>query len=273
LVIIIVNYAFAIAITMRTSKLYSLFVQQGVFTLDEAQQKLGTTRHNLKVLIHHLSKSGIIGNIRRGLYYIVPIGQNRGFTPNPMVIASKLATSYYLGYHTALELHGVAYSAFHRVYVVTNEAFKPFEFRDITYVRVKPLDNNLEIGIECRKVEGNCVFASDRERTLIDGIDRLLYVGGIEEYLKSIFLFPSVDAEKIYNYLLALNRKVLFAKVGWVISMFRDKWKIDPTLFQRLKTHLSKRVVYLVSNQKVSKFQREWNIMVPANINELLQGV
>jgi len=264
---------FATVITMRTSKLYSLFVQQGVFTLDEAEQKLGTTRHNLKVLIHHLSKSGTIGNIRRGLYYVIPIGHNVEFTPNPMVIASKLATPYYLGYHTALELHGAAYSAFHRVYVVTNETFKPFEFKGITYARVKPLDNNLEIGVGCRKVEGNCVFLSDRERTLIDGIDRLLYAGGIEEYLKSVFLFPYVDAERVYKYLLALNRKVLFAKVGWVLSLFRDKWRIDTTLLRRLKTHLSKRTVYLAGKRKASKFQREWNIMVPANIAELLQGV
>jgi hypothetical protein len=82
-----------------------------------------------------------------------------------------------------------------------------------------------------------------------------------------------VDAEKVYNYLTALNRKVLFAKVGWVLSLFRDKWRVDTTLLRRLKTHLSRRTVYLTSHQKASKFQKEWNIMVPANIAELLQGV
>jgi len=258
---------------VRLSKLYSLFAQQEVFTLDEAEQKLGTTRHNLKVLIHHLSKSGSIGNIRRGLYYIVPLGLNKEYTPNSVAIASKLSTTYYLGYHTALELHGIAYSAFNYMYVVTNKKFKPFVFRGLTYASVKPLNNNLELGIERRRILNNDVFISDRERTLIDGIDRLPYVGGIEEYLKSIGTFPSVDVKKAYNYLLALNKRVLFAKVGWILSVFKDKWKIDTVFLQRLQRHLSRRVVYLVGANKISSFQKEWNLMVPSNITQLLQGV
>ena len=71
----------------------------------------GNTHTRNSLLAYH-RKQGRIVHVRRGLYATVP----RGMDPetasiDPYLVAAKMTGDAVLGYHTALEFHGRAYSA------------------------------------------------------------------------------------------------------------------------------------------------------------------
>jgi hypothetical protein len=84
-----------------------------------------------------------------------------------------------------------AESAYNTVYISVPRQAKSFRFQDTTYSFVTEYD---PFGLTKIQVDGLPLVICDREKTILDGIDRLKYVGGLEEYLKSVSSFPSVES-------------------------------------------------------------------------------
>jgi len=251
-------------------KLYTLFYQQQVFTFDEARRKLKLSPSSLHTMLHALQRDGYILRIKKRVYAIIPVEASGGsHTPNKYLVAAKLQKESYLSYHTALELHGVAESTYNTVYINVPRQAKPLQFQGTTYQFVTKYDS---FGLTKTKVEGVPLVVSDREKTILDGIDRLKYVGGLEEYLKSVSSFPSVNVSKLTRYLKLTNKKALYAKAGWLLSLLSKQWFVKEVFLNELRKHLSKRTFYLEeTNGTVSfRFNSTWNLMVPQNVESLI---
>ena len=222
-------------------------------------------------MLHELQRDGYILRIKKKIYAVIPIeASGRSFTPNKYVVAAKLQSNSYLSYHTALELHGVAESVHSTTFISVPRQAKPFQFQGTTYTFVTKYDS---FGLTTINVDGIPLPITDREKTILDGLDRLKYAGGLEEYLKSVSAFPSVDASKLASYLRQLKKKGLNAKVGWLLSLFAKQWFIKQRVLDDLAKHLSKRTFYLDNkNAKVSyRFDSTWNLMVPENVRSLIE--
>jgi predicted transcriptional regulator of viral defense system len=128
-------------------------------------------------------------------------------------------------------------------------------------------------GLAKIKVEGISLVITDREKTILDGIDRLKYVGGIEEYLKSVSSFPSINTSRLLKYLQRLDKKVLYAKVGWLLSRMAKQWSIEAQLLKKVRGQLSTRTFYLQEGNGNTeyRFNDEWNLMIPANLESKLE--
>lgn len=255
---------------MALPKLYKEFYHQKVFTFDEVRAAYGQqlTERSLRSIIRDNLKKGYIGMVRRGLYYIIPQVPPAG-TPqvDKFLIASKLTEDGVIAYHAALELHGAAYSAFNTVHVLTRKLFKPLVFQSIRYQAVS---NTYNVGIQTLKRDLVEVRCTDKERTIIDGADRLKYVGGLEEYLKSLELFPYVDFNKIEQYLSAYGKKALYAKVGFILSLFEKQWTFPEKVRKRLQRKLSRMAFYLGERKNGAMLNKDWNLMVPEKLERLL---
>ena len=87
--------------------------------------------------INKLRRAGKLLHPQRGIYVVVPPTKinEKSFQPDKYLIASKVKQPYYLGYHTALEIHGCAYSTYNEVLIVVSpkNKFRDFEFRHIRY--------------------------------------------------------------------------------------------------------------------------------------------
>lgn len=254
---------------MNNSKVYKAFSSKGIFTYDEFVKKFKSSKQSSRVLIHYLVKNKILGAVKRELYFTIPSGSSDDYSPEPILIGSKLSPNdYYLGYHTALEIHGVAYSKYESIYVNASNKFKKFKFNGITFYNVTPLNYDFKTGIELRMYSNNTIKISNRERTIIDCLDRLSFAGGVEEFLKSVKMFPSISQEKIYNYLVKIGKKNLFNKVGWLLNLFQNNWGIKKSYLDKVEKNLSEHVVYL--DKSKSKYDKKWKLMIPENINQLL---
>lgn len=252
------------------SRLVDHFRKQKVFSIEEAQAAFNSKGENLTRLLHYLVQNGKVKRIRRGLYCVI---DDETTSPNPYTIAARITQPYYLAYHTALELHGVAYSAFRNVFVASEKTFAAFAFHGVQYLRILPLNADIKTGNEEMRIENLPVRTSDRERTIIDCLDRINYAGGVEECLKSLMNFPMVDPEKTLSYLAIFNRKILHAKVGWLFEQMQSEWQINEAVLQKLEKPISKRPMPFDQVSREVKHYRRWNLLIPRNIEALLQGV
>ncbi|MFQ6071158.1 MAG: hypothetical protein ACE5KT_00440 [Methanosarcinales archaeon] len=248
------------------SKVYQKLYGKEVFSLRDVE-KIIKNYQVAKNTVYKLIKQGYVRRIKKGLYYSIPLEFfGRNYIPDRFVIGSALTQPYFFSHHSSLELHGVAYSSFNTVFISTPNPFKTFEYQGIIYrcVYVKEC-----FGITKIIRSNQTVYVSDKERTILEAIEKLDYVGGIEEMIKSIDMFPFINYDRLYEYLLKFNKKALFHKTGYVLSIFKEKWNLPEDFFEKLKTNLSKRVYYL--DKKNGKFVKEWNLMVPKNIKKVIK--
>jgi predicted transcriptional regulator of viral defense system len=94
-------------------KIKEFFEAHPVFRYEEFaafMTALGTTRpESWRQQLGYHQKAGHLVHLRKFLYAVKPIfSQDVGV--DPYLIASKTTADAVLGYHTALELHGVAYT-------------------------------------------------------------------------------------------------------------------------------------------------------------------
>lgn len=258
---------------MAVPKIYKDFYEHRVFTFQEIRKRYrkDNTVGSLRILLHQCKVNGYIGSVKRGLYYIIPQEFSKeDYKVDKYLVASKLTPTAIVAYHSALELLGAAQSVFNRVFILSRQKISVFEFQGTTFIGVR---GNLMFGQTATAREGVSIYVTDRERTLIDGIDRLKYVGGLEEYLKSIETFPSVNFQRIEEYLKRYKKVSLYSKVGFLLSFFEKRWSFPDDTRRRLKSKIKKKVYYLTQKKGKGEFNKEWNLIVPNNLQELTVGI
>jgi len=216
----------------------------------------------LRKRLNDLLRAGYLGSVgARGLYYIIPQeSSKKKYVPDKFLLGAKLSPDGAISYHSVLELHGVSYSPLRIVYILTQRHLRSFRFQGMEYRAVK---GNAGFGIETILRIGLKIPVTDQERTLVDGINGLKYVGGLEEYFKNAELFPSINFDRIIEYLARLNRKILYAKVGFLLSYFEKRWGFPGDYRKEIKTHLGARINYLSDKQEEARLNKEWRLMVP----------
>lgn len=254
------------------SKLYRAFLNDGFFTSEEALSII-PNRFTCMNTIEHLLEARQIVKVRRGLYEIIPLEQisKTRAAADKLLLARKIVSPYCFAYHTALEIHGVANSAFYNTVYVTS----PRQFRNFTYDEVdfKWIPRKQLTGSEVAIWAAVRIIVTDRERTIIDCIDRIDLAGGFEELYKSVLSMKNVSFRKLYEYAKTGNKKVLFHKLGFLLSLprIRDAWSVDDDGLRNIRENLSSKIFYFMTPKGQGHLVREWNLIVPKRIEELVE--
>ena len=212
--------------------------------------------------------------IRKGLYAVLsPLDDPEKHISDKFLIAGKIRDRYYLGFHSALEYYGSAYSHYNEVYitVLPENRFSPFKYQNLNFKPVFTKD--ISIGIETKKYRTTEIKVSSKERTLVDCVDRPDYAGGWEECLKSLSVLSGLDFKIIIDILDMYDKKSLYAKVGFVLELLREHTVFyehlgDETL-NKIKAHKLKTPKYLERSVS-STLNKDWNLYVPADFVEYL---
>ncbi len=258
---------------MAIPKIYKNFYEKGVFSFEEVVNKYKTvnTVYSLRTMIRDCKKRGYIGTVKRSLYYIIPIGSSKkDYTVDKYLIASKIAKKGVIAYHSALELCGVAQSIFNKVFILTNQSISPFKFQGVIYIGVQGC---LDFGTTFIYRQGIAIKVTDREKTIIDCLDRIKYSGGLEEFLKSIESFPSIDFKNVKNYLNKYKKINLYCKMGYILTLFAKEWTFPKDLKEEIASRMARKIYYLNNKRKKGKLIKEWNLIVPEDVDELIKGV
>jgi predicted transcriptional regulator of viral defense system len=254
------------------SKLYRAFLDDGFFTSEEALSII-PNRFTCMNTIEHLLETRQIVKVRRGLYELIPLEQisKPKAATDKFLLARKIVSPYCLAYHTALEIHGVANSAFYNTVYVTS----PRQFRNFAYdgVDFKWISRKQLTGSEIAIWTAARILVTYKERTIIDCIDRIDLAGGFEELYKSVLSMRNVRFPKLYEYAETADKKVLFHKLGFLLSLprIRDAWSVDDDGLRKIRENLSSRIFYFNTSKGQGQLTREWNLIVPKGIQELVE--
>lgn len=204
-----------------------------VFTIGRARELAGRVELSqgyLRQALHHLTRSGWLVRLRKGLYALSPTVP--GVTPaHEFEIAMALVDPAAISHWSALHHHGLTDQVPREVFVLTTtDASVPrvrggaakhtrgsYSVGGNTYrfVRVQP---GRFFGTEKVWIGDARVTVTDRERTLLDGLSRPQYCGDFSEVLHGFEVgTPGLELERIVQYALKLDAATA-KRLGWVLE-------------------------------------------------------
>ena len=258
-------------------KLNAFLSQHDVFTVEELDlflSKEGTGNPNTrKALLTYYRKQGRILRVRRGIYAVVPFGSSPDSSPVDLyLLASKMTNDAVLGYHTALEFHGKAYSVYNRFHYLSTQRsvpvkFRSYEFRSVSVPQPLIAEGKEMFGVSRYKRSGGELRVSNLERTLVDVLDRPQLSGSWEEIWRSLASIEFLDIEQVIDYVLILANATTAAKVGFFLEQHREDLMVDESHLKPLRALRPHQPHYLSrSRRKHGLLMKKWNLMVPDQI-------
>lgn len=259
------------------------FRKHPVFTateLDAHLSAIGTvgSRARESLLGYHRKKGHVV-LIRRGLYGVIPPGAAPSSYPiDPFQVAAKLVKDSVVSYHSALEVHGHAYSVREHI---TYSALRPvstFTFRSRIFRGVKcpkSLSSAGKIDFGVIRVDrfGVEVPVTNLERTFVDIMDRPTLSGGWEEIWRSLESVDFFDLDIVVEYALLLNNATTIAKVGFFLERHRESLMVEKTHLNALRERRPRQPHYLDSSKRKSgKLVAGWNLVLPVELIDQTWG-
>lgn len=258
-------------------KIQTFFAQNPVFSYKDFSVFLnsqGTQKKDAQnAALKYYFKTGRIIHLRRELYATTSPPSNQNVPSVDLyLVASKMTNDAVLGYHTALELHGVAYSMFEDFTYIASHPPRPFAyelhtFRGIPTPKILRDKHKEKFGVIIMKREGLSVRVTSLARTIVDALARPELTGGWEEVWRSLESIATFDVDEAVRYTLLLENATLAAKVGFFLEKRPNALAVENKYLTRLQKNIPKKPHYLErSRRQPGKFIPKWNLIIPPEI-------
>jgi predicted transcriptional regulator of viral defense system len=257
-------------------KIEQFFYEHPVFTYHEFGEwkaKQNTIKDaSLHMALQYYVKAGRLLRLRRELYAVVPPNSTPDdLRVDPYLLAAKVSQDSILAYHTALELHGAAYSSFEQFTFLTKSKIAAFEIAGQWYQPVKPptvllKQKNISFGIETINRQGLDIKITGIERTFVDVLDRIRLAGGLEEVCRSIENIAVLDIGKVVEYCLMLQNARLAAKVGYFLEQRKGAFAVTEKQLEPLSAAKPAKPQYLLQGLDNCHLIKKWNLMIPESV-------
>lgn len=216
-----------------------------------------------KKVSHSLMKKRWIMPLKRGLFVIVPLDVGvqgaAAFAISNLIIPSYLVKNYYLSYGSALHYHGFSDQLLREIFVATVQAKKPVKLRDSKVIFIH-LKKRKFFGIQKISVEGKEVRIANKEKTIIDCLEKPQFCGGIEEVAKAIYFnFEDLDISKLVAYGKKMHNSGILKRLGYLLEKLQG---------EKIKIKLSKNYFLLDPlGKKKGKYDNKWKIIINKKID------
>lgn len=196
-----------------------------VFTIAEAAQITGLTIPLTSSLLHKARKRGLVSQLKRGLFVIVPpeLGRSTEYSGNPFLVARYLADDapHFLSHATAMELHRMVTQPQFVIFVsstkrIPQQTLHGTQFR---FVLIKP--NHFFGSTKHWVTKQESVEISDLERTILDGLRHPAYCGGVTDVAKGLWMrHTDMRAPKLIEYAKRFNVGSIYRRLGYLLELF-----------------------------------------------------
>jgi predicted transcriptional regulator of viral defense system len=187
----------------------------------------------LAKVLAEMVENGLIGKVARNNYHIIPFNADpETYKPNELQVAKYLMSNkeYYIGYASAMKVHGLSPQSELLEYVVTKTQIKPSikQIRGITYQFVQH-DTARFFGFESMWInQFEEASVSDLEKTMVDIATKPQLCGGIIEVGK--FLTQSharIDHNKLFYYFARNRNKSAKKRFLFLTDLLNMEWTDD----------------------------------------------
>ena len=247
-------------------KYYEQLLSMGCFTWEELCGVVGneSTAHTLT---YRYVKQGYISRVRRGLYVALDL-LTKASSVNKFRIASKISQSSYVSHHSAFEYFGLQNQVSYFVNVSSETPFANFDFEGITYSYIS---SRLSQGVT-QQVDG--IRVTNIERTILDGINDFGKVMGLEELLRCLSLVPSIDEQRLLEYLSVYDKQVLYQKTGYLLEHLKSELRLSDRFFEICAANIGESKRYLLQNKLPidTQYNEKWRLVAPKNLMAIIEG-
>jgi predicted transcriptional regulator of viral defense system len=248
---------------------------KNIFTIQDAYRQWKDDP-NTPSRLHDLEAKGWVERLERGKYLILPFeaGPERQWTEDAYVLASYLIHPSAIAYWSALHHWNMTEQVPRVTYVQsTSRKFTPrkevlgIRFR---FVKVAP---RKFFGLHRQHVDHKRYSVTDREKTLLDCLDRPDLAGGIPEVSKGLLASQSFDWKRVDEYLERFGSGAVIKRLGFLV----DAMQID---IPDREDHLTRWQSWLTaglsnldpsSPRRPHRIETRWRVHVNAD-EELLRG-
>lgn len=202
---------------MRNSILDELSKRSEIFTVEDALKTCNINRSVLWVILSRLEKMGWIERIEKGKYIIIPLGAKKGrYTLHEFIIGSLLVEPYCIAYWSALHYYGLTEQIPTTVFMqtISRKKKQTIEVFGIRYKIIKVKKDKF-FGIRREWLEKSKVNITDKEKTIVDCLDKPQYCGGVIEVIKALN-DKELDKEKLSGYAQLIGNTGVVRRLGYL---------------------------------------------------------
>lgn len=244
---------------MDLSKIYRM----RVFSLDDVATEFAITKTSASKALLRWQQKGIVQMIRKNMYTAIDLSSGKPIVDR-YEIASKASATSFVGWHSALEYHGLAHQLFFTTYVGSSSRFNKFKFEESEFVYcADPHLGMLDAGILVP--DGNPhVRVTDLERTIVDCCDRLDRAGGAEELLHCLDGVVMLDERKLLSYMELYGKAFLYQKVGFLLERIQQQAHISDEFIALCREKGALHVKLLTNGPESDSYVKGWKLYVPS---------
>jgi len=213
-----------------------------VFSFNQLYQKTLIKKEVLRVMLARMEERGFIERIEKGKYMIIPLGSEKGkYTLHEFVIGSYLVEPSAISYWSALHYYGMTEQIPSTVFVQTPTRKKKnlIKVFGVNY-RIVQVKREKLFGLRKDWIEETPVNIADKEKTIIDCLDKPQYSGGIIEVAKALKT-GSLNYQRLCEYALKIGNYSVVRRLGYLteqigieLNLPRPKSRkyipLDPTM-------------------------------------------
>lgn len=194
----------------------------GTFTSADARRILNRPAAATASFLNKLEAKGWIRSIKRGHYAVVPLSSGDQPTPqlHEFVVAMQLVAPAAVAYWSALNHHGMTEQLPRTVFVATNHRVRR-PTRDALGMafQIVCLRPARFFGVVQDWVGEQSFMITDREKTIVDGLDLPAYVGGVGEVAKALALaWKEIDQARLFEYAHRIGNAAVVKRLGFLLE-------------------------------------------------------
>lgn len=196
---------------------------RAAFTTDEAQGILEYRgEDSTQKFLERLQTKGWIRRIKRGRFAVIPLssGERRTTQLHEFIVAMELVSPAAIAYWSALNHHGMTEQLPRTVFLATNHPVRrpPGEVLGVTY-KIISLRPEKFFGIIKDWINEMHFTVTDREKTIIDGLDLPQYVGGVIEIAKVLSIgWTQLNESKLRKYAVKIGNSAVAKRLGFLME-------------------------------------------------------
>ena len=220
-------------------------------------------RGSLRVILSRMEADGLVERLERGKYLVIPLSARKGgYTLNEFVIGSELVEPHAISYWSALNYHGLTEQIPNTVFVQTTSRKKKRDLNvfGVRYLIIKISESKF-FGVEKVWIDNVSINITDKEKTIVDCLDRPEYCGGVIEVAKALNN-EVYDYDRLSRYAVNMKNSGVIRRLG-ILCDYLGIPIVLPAINSRNYLYLDPTM------PKKGVTDRKWRLKVNISLGEL----
>jgi len=182
--------------------------EKQAFLFEDAAKEFNTIKRGyLAKVLSRMVRNGSLIRLERGVYQIVPLNESAtNYIPDWHLVAGAIMEkrNYYIGYYSAMQIHGLITQPSLTEIIVTDVQMKPSVtfIKNVKFQFVHHITKRFFGYSDTWINDHDKVKCSNLEKTITDALTKPHYAGGIVEIAKAIYETRNkINKDTLFDYL------------------------------------------------------------------------